>query len=317
MGADLTVKVHFWKHGGIGMKVDEQHPIVMGHEASGTVRAVGSKVTTVAVGDHVALEPGVSCRRCKACKTGRYNHCPDMKFAAAPPDSHGTLTKFYLTSEDFVYKVRPGISLQEAVLVEPLAVAVHSVRLAPIRAGEVVVVMGSGTVGLLCAAVAKAFGALSVMVVDISSSKLAFARSYLQCATHLTQPGDQPTDIAAQIRAELSLPEGCDTFIEATGVESCLQAGIYLLKPCGNYIQTGVGKPMAQVPIQSIADKELKVHGCFRYGPGDFEMAVDFVNAGVVELKQLVSSVVPFHDATEAWEKTARGEGIKNLIQGA
>jgi len=137
-------------------KVDADHPLVMGHEASGVVHSVGKMVHSLKPGDRVAIEPGFPCRRCKRCKEGRYNLCPEMKFAASPPDSHGALAKFYRLPEDFCYKIPPCLGLDEAVLVEPLAVAVHIVRLADIRPGNSVVIFGAGTIGLFAAAVANA-----------------------------------------------------------------------------------------------------------------------------------------------------------------
>ena len=114
----------------------------MGHEASGTIAAIGSGVTSVAVGDRVAVEPGTPCRFCSACKRGTYNLCRQMRFAAAPgpPDTQGTLSKYFAIAEDFVYRVDERISLQEAVMIEPLSVGVHAVKLADVRPGETVVV---------------------------------------------------------------------------------------------------------------------------------------------------------------------------------
>jgi len=198
--------VHFWKHGGIGTKVDAAHPIVMGHEGSGVIHEVGSGVTSVSVGDAVAIEPGTPCRRCKACKAGSYNLCSSMKFAAAPPDGHGLLTKYYLIPEDFVYKLTSGAGLQEAVLVEPLAVAVHANRLVDVKAGQDVVIFGSGTVGLLSAAVAKTFGARPILV-DVVDHKLKFAKDYLGCETFLSIIGDSPEVIAGQLRDTFDISE--------------------------------------------------------------------------------------------------------------
>jgi D-xylulose reductase len=130
----------------------------MGHEASGTIHEASSEVSSLKVGDHVAIEPGHPCRRCTSCKAGRYNFCPRMTFAASPPYSHGMLTKYKSMPEDFCYKLPDFIGLDEGVIVEPLAVAVHVCRLADIRVGMDVIVFGAGTVGLLCASVSKAMG---------------------------------------------------------------------------------------------------------------------------------------------------------------
>ncbi|KAM0553178.1 hypothetical protein ACHAPJ_007465 [Fusarium lateritium] len=308
--------VHFWTHGGHGLKVSKDQPLVVGHEASGVIASIGSAVTSVTVGDKVAIEPGLPCRRCHFCKDGTYNLCKDMKFAAAPPDNHGCLTKYFRVPEDFVYKVPQQISLQEAVVVEPTAVAVHASRLAEIRYGQTVIVMGSGTVGLLCAAVAKAFGAERVVLVDIIQRKLDFAKTFVECETFLSEPAASSEDTATKILETFQFSEGVDTVIEASGAEKSVQTGIFSLRMGGTYVQTGIGHAFMSVPMLALSEKELKVRGCFRYGSGDYSMALSMIAQGKIRPGLLLSSVTPFKDATSAWEKTSRGEGIKNLIEG-
>ena len=288
----------------------------MGHEASGTVHSVGSAVTSVHVGDSVAIEPQIPCRRCQSCKDGFYNRCKDIKFAACPPDVHGALTKCFLAPEDFVYKITEPISLQEAALIEPLSVAIHTARLARIEPGDQVVVTGSGTVGLLCGAVAKAFGASRVILVDIVESKLKFAHTFLDCDTFLADPEATPEEISIALAEKLLLEKGADRVLEASGAQSSIQVGILLLRAGGTYVQAGLGRPKVEIPIFAVAAKEINIQGCFRYGPGDYKLAIKLVNQGIVKLKPLITSITPFKDAPLAWEKTARGEGVKNLIQG-
>jgi D-xylulose reductase len=298
------------------LKVDAEHPLVIGHEASGEVAQVGSAVKSVKVGDKVAIEPGSPCRRCTFCKDGFYNLCSEMKFAAAPPDTHGCLTKFWAAPEDFVYKIPDHVSLQEAVVVEPMAVAVHATRLAKIKYGQSVVIIGSGTVGLLCGAVAKAFGAKRVILVDIMEEKLKFARTFVKCETFLTNIHTTGEENAAKILETFDIIGGVDAVIEASGAELSVQTGIYALKMGGSYVQTGIGKPKIEIPMLALSEKELRVRGCFRYGPGDYDIALDLLSREHVNPKALISSVTPFEDAISAWEKTGRGEGIKNLIEG-
>ncbi|KXH45983.1 hypothetical protein CNYM01_10251 [Colletotrichum nymphaeae SA-01] len=307
--------VHFWKEGGFQRKVSDEKPIVMGHEASGTIEAVGSAVTNVKVGDNVAIEPGVPCRRCSACKGGEYNLCVSMRFFADPPDSHGALTKYLVMPEDFVYKVPDEVSLQEAVLVEPTAVAVHAARLAEIKYGQDVVVTGCGTIGLLCAAVAKAFGARRVILVDIIQAKLDFAHTFLDCQTFLIEPGTTSEDVATKLLETMGIT-GVDAVIEASGAQSSIQTGIFLLKSGGSYVQAGLGKAKPEVPMLVLSEKELRVRGCFRYASGDYELALSLIAEGKVKPKAMLSSVTPFETATLAWDKTARGEGVKNIIEG-
>jgi D-xylulose reductase len=300
--------------------------IVMGHEASGTIHSIGKAVRSVKVADRVAIEPGTPCRLCKTCKFGTYNLCRNMRFAAAPgpPDTQGTLSKYFRIAEDFVYKIPDELGLDEAALVEPLAVAVHAVKLGDVRSGETVVVMGSGTIGLLCAAVARQFGAHRIIIVDILERKLEFAASYLNCETFCSSTDITAEENAEQLMKKFDLVEyGIDTFggridtvIEASGAESSIETGIHIVRPGGKYVQTGLGTPKITFPIVAMSQKELQMRGCFRYGAGDYELAVGYLKRGLINVKPLISTVTPFEEATKAWERTARGEGIKNLIQG-
>ena len=184
--------------------------------------------------------------------------------------------------------------------------------------------MGSGTIGLLVAAVALQFGAHRVILVDILEKKLEFARSWLGVETFLADPALSPEDDAARLLTHFSLEEPgidttggrVDTLIECSGAASSINTGIHLLRPGGKYVQTGVGAAKIEFPIVAVSNKELLFRGCFRYGAGDYELAVKLVDEGRVKVKALLSSVTRFEDATEAWEKTSRGEGIKNLIEG-
>ena len=288
----------------------------MGHEASGVIHTIGTAVTHLTPGDHVAIEPGRPCRRCKRCKEGLYNLCPKMRFAAAPPDTDGMLTKYFKLPGDFCYKLPEWVGLDEGVLVEPLAVAVHAVRMIGVKPGQSVVIFGSGTVGLLSAAVAKAYGAKEVVAVDILDKKLEFAKQFNSSSTFKPDMAASAEENAERLVSENELGAGADAVIEASGAESSVNTAIYVLRPGGSYVQTGLGKPIITFPILTMSEKELHCHGAFRYGPGDYETALGLLENGSIPVKDLITSVVPFEQATQAWEKTRKGEGIKNLIRG-
>lgn len=305
--------VHYWEHGAIGHFVVKD-PMVLGHESAGTVIETGSAVTSLVPGDRVALEPGYPCRRCSECLAGRYNLCPDMSFAATPPID-GTLTGMWSAPADFCYKLPDGVSLQEGALLEPLAVAVHIVRQARVQPGQSVVVMGAGPVGLLCAAVAKAYGASKVVSVDIVQSKLDFAKGFASTHTYASQriPAE---DNAKAIRDLAGLPRGADAVIDASGAEPSIQTSLHTVKMGGTYVQGGMGKADINFPIMALCLKEVTARGSFRYGPGDYHLAVDLVATGKVDVKKLVTGVVPFDKAEEAFKKVKEGEAIKILIAG-
>lgn len=288
--------------------------MVLGHESAGTVLECGAKVKTLKKGDQVAMEPGIPCRRCIRCKEGTYNLCPDMAFAATPPID-GTLAKYYILPEDFCYKLPDHMSLEEGALMEPLAVAVHVIGQAAIKTGDSVVVFGAGPVGLLCCAVAKAFGASKIISVDIVKPRLDFAKEY--AATGIYESQRIPAQENAQrIKDEFELPMGADVAIDASGAEPSIQTAINVLRTGGTYVQGGMGKDECVFPIMAACVKELTVKGSFRYSIGDYSTAVELCASGKVDVKKLITKTVSFDDALQAFEDIKNGKGIKVLIQG-
>lgn len=287
---------------------------MLGHESAGIITQVGSEVSTLKVGDRVAMEPGTCCRRCEPCKRGKYNLCEDMRFAATPPYD-GTLAKYYVLPEDFCYKLPESMSLQEGALMEPLAVAVHIVRQAQVSPGQSVVVFGAGPVGLLCCAVATAFGASKVIAVDIQQPRLDFAQKYATTSTFM------PSKVAAlenaeRLNKENDLGAGADVAIDASGAEPSVHTGIHVLRNGGTYVQGGMGRSEIQFPIMAACSKELTLRGSFRYGSGDYKLAVDLVSSGRVDVKSLITGTVKFEEAEEAFVGVKAGKGIKTLIAG-
>jgi D-xylulose reductase len=158
-------------------------------------------------------------------------------------------------------------------------------------------------------------GAQQIICVDVNASRLEFARKFAATGTFQPQ-SDTPGEIANKIKEIHNLDGGADTVLEATGVEVCISTGIRVLKEGGTFIQAGLGKPDIQFPITTLSEKELTMKGCFRYGAGDYELALHLLESKKVSVKELISSFVDFEHATEAWEKTRKGNGIKNLIRG-
>ncbi|KAJ5632200.1 D-xylulose reductase A [Penicillium lividum] len=305
--------VHYWEHGSIGQFVVKD-PMVLGHESAGVITQVGSAVQSLKVGDRVAMEPGICCRRCEPCKSGKYNLCENMVFAATPPYD-GTLAKYYVLPEDFCYKLPESMSLQEGALMEPLSVGVHIVRQAQVSPGQSVVVFGAGPVGLLCCAVATAFGASKVIAVDIQQGRLDFAKEYATTSTFM------PGKVSAQENAERLIKEndlgaGADVAIDASGAEPSVHTGIHVLRNGGTYVQGGMGRSEIQFPIMAACSKELTLRGSFRYGSGDYKLAVNLVATGRVDVKKLITGTVKFEEAEEAFKGVKAGKGIKTLIAG-
>ena len=290
--------------------------MVLGHESSGVVVKVGSAVKSLREGDRVAMEPGMPCYHCPRCKEGNYNLCPEMKFASTPPYD-GTLCKYYVLPADFCYKVPDQVGLDEAALAEPTAVAVHVVRLGGVSPGNRVIVFGAGPVGLLCAGVSRGYGAREVVVIDIQRERLKFAESWVSGGCKTFMPAKvEAAENAAKLRDQLGWDDGADVVLEATGAEPCIQQGLAMCRKGGTYVQVGMGKETITFPMLSVCTGGLTVKGSFRYKEGDYRVALDLIERGVLDVKKLISEKVKFEDAEKAFEDSKAGKGIKFLIEG-
>ncbi|KAL4959800.1 uncharacterized protein BDV14DRAFT_212128 [Aspergillus stella-maris] len=315
--------VHYWQRGRIGDFILES-PIVLGHESSGVVVEVGSKVKNLSVGQKVAIEPGVPCRHCDYCRSGSYNLCPDTVFAATPPHD-GTLSKYYITQSDFCYPLPYHMDLEEGAMVEPVAVAVQITKVGNVRPNQTVVVFGCGPIGLLCQAVSKAYSAKKVIGVDISQSRLDFATAFGADGVFL--PPKKPEDVdesewsekvAKMIKEKFGLGEGPDVVLEATGAQACIQAGVHLTKKGGTYVQAGMGKENVVFPITTACIRDLTIRGSIRYTTGCYPVAVDLIGSGKIDVKKLITNRYTFEQAEEAFELVRQGKEsvIKVVIQG-
>jgi len=289
--------------------------MVLGHESAGTIVSVGPSVTILKPGDRVALEPGIPCRLCDFCKKGTYNLCTGMRFAATPP-INGSLCKFYVLPSDFCVPLPVHVSTEEGALIEPLSVGVHVCKLAQVSAGESIVIFGAGPVGLLTAAVARAYGASKVILVDISDKRLDFAKTFYATGVFNGTYSKDPRANAAKIAQDFDLHSGADKAVDASGAPPCINAAIHVLRPGGIFVQAGMGPVDIPFPIVDVVAKELVVKGSFRYATGDYKLSVELVASGKIDVKRLITARFEFEDAAEAFETTKQGQGIKVLIKG-
>jgi L-iditol 2-dehydrogenase len=274
--------VHYYEHGRIGNFVVAA-PMILGHESSGVVRAAGGAVSRLAVGQRVALEPGLPCGHCLQCRAGRYNLCPDMRFFATPPVD-GTLTRYVTLSEDYAHPLPPELSDDAGAMIEPLSVAIWANRKAGTAPGGAVLVTGAGPIGVLCALVAQASGASNVTITDINAARLALA-SGLGIDT---------------VAAAQSMAGGADILLECTGVASVVADGIGALQPAGMAVLVGMGAEAAQpLPVALIQARELTVTGTFRYA-NTYAAAIALAAAGRLPLDSLVGARLTLRQAEKA-----------------
>ena len=265
--------VHWYRDGRIGSTRVEE-PLVLGHEASGIIVAVGSDVPGGRVGTRVALEPGVPCGRCRQCRAGRYNLCPEVRFFATPPID-GAFATHVVIASDFAHDVPDVLDDDEAALVEPLAVALWAVRKAAVGIGDRVLVSGAGPVGLLVLQVAAAAGA-ELYVSDVSPERRAVAADL--GATGVIDPLTE------------DLPADSTVLVECSGVPAAIRAGVMALGPAGRAVLVGMAADGdVTLPLDVIQSREIALTGTFRYA-NQYPDAIALAASGRVNLRRLVTS---------------------------
>lgn len=306
--------VAFWVKGNLGGDgmYPVKDPLVMGHEASGTVVKVGANVTDLKPGDRVAIEPGVGCRYCDFCKVGRYNLCPDELFCATPPTS-GNISRYYVHPADFCFKLPDHVSLDEGALCEPLAVGIKVSRRADLGMGQVVLITGAGPIGLINLLVAKYMGVSKVLMTDVRGDRLEFAKQLGADHTITLDGTHDSITLAKEVVDTLGVRP--DVTIECSGAEISLQTAIRATKSGGRVVLVGYTPAEVTVPLVDAATREVDIRGVFRY-ENCYPAALSMVASGKVNVKQLITHNYTLEETLEAFEtaRTGAGGAIKVMI---
>ncbi|MCY0874941.1 MAG: NAD(P)-dependent alcohol dehydrogenase [Firmicutes bacterium] len=290
--------VHYFAHGRIGHFVVEQ-PMILGHEAAGIVEAVGEGVTHLQVGDVVALEPGVPCARCEACKAGRYNLCPDVRFFATPPID-GAIAETVLHPASFTYRVPDGMTADTACLAEPVSVAIQAIRKAGDLLGQRVLVIGAGPIGTLTGIVAQAAGATAT-IVDVSERRLAQAHGLGLAA--VTPSGLQNVEF--------------DTVFECSGAKGTIAQSCRACRAGGTVVLVGMHRDeLSDLPSFDVIAKELQLRGVFRYA-NTYPAALQFLDKETQRLQPFLQSFITLAQVAEHFEEAAAGraEPLKTIVR--
>lgn len=290
---------HYYQHGKIGPYVVEQ-PIILGHEASGTIVAVGALVDQSRVGKRVSIEPQRPCGKCKQCNEGKYNLCPQIEFYATPP-IHGAFAEFVKIQSAFAFDIPDHVSFEAAALIEPLSVGIWAAKRAEIGEGSRVLIAGAGPIGIIMAQTASALGAAEVIVTDISEDRRAFALKW--GASKVLDPRvDQIEGLEV------------DAFIDASGVAQAVVQGIKAVGPAGRVILVGMGNDDVMLPVSYIQNKEIWVSGVFRYA-NTWPTGIEMVASGKVNLDVLVSHKFALNQVEEALTSAKLPGAMKAIVQ--
>ena len=292
--------VHYYTHGAIGSYIVRQ-PMVLGHEASGTIVETGANVTTLKVGDRVCMEPGVPNLASRATKLGIYNVDPDVRFWATPP-VHGVLAPYAVHPAAFTYRLPDNVSFAEGAMVEPFAIGMQAAARARIVPGDVAVVVGCGPIGIMIALAALAGGCSKVLISDFSAPKLEIAAQY---------PGIVPVNIGEQslvdaVRAATD-SWGADIVFEASGSPKAFANLFDIVRPGGAVVLVGLPVETVELNVPAAISKEVRIETVFRYA-NIFDRALQLIASGKVDLKPLITGTYDFSESIRAFERAAQGK---------
>ena len=280
-------------------------PAVLGHEMSGVITDVADDVTGRRVGDHVTVVPLAWDGTCPACRAGHPYVCQQLRILGV--DLPGALQQFWNVDAERLITLPPDLRLDHAALVEPVAVAVHDVRLGDVAAGDRVVVTGGGPIGVLIATVAQHAGA-DVVVSEIDAHRRAEVEALGFAAVN-----PSATDLAAWVDTWTG-GAGADVAFEVSGAGAAALGITDLVKVRGTIVVVGIHPRPTPVDLKRVFLRELRVIGARVYERADVERAVELVAGGVIPAEQLISSIMPLTETAQAFVALESGLAMKILI---
>ncbi|MBY0755380.1 2,3-butanediol dehydrogenase [Clostridium sardiniense] len=310
-GSDL----HEYLGGPIFIPVGTPHPlsknvapVVLGHECSGAVVEIGEDVTKFKIGDRVVIEPIVACGKCPACKEGKYNLCTSLGFHGLC-GSGGGLAEYTVFPEEFIHKIPDDMSYEQAALIEPMAVALHSIRIANFKVGDTALVLGSGPIGLATIELLKAAGAKLIVVLQRKSIRQEYAKR--AGADLVLDPNE--VDIAEEVK-KVTGGLGVDVAFETTGAKIGFDTGINSLKFEGTMVITSIWEKEVSFNPNSLVFSEKKIVGTLAYRH-EFPATIALMSDGRVKAEGYITKKIALDDIVEEGFGTLTGPEKKKHVK--
>lgn len=281
-------------------------PLIMGHEAAGTVAATGSNVTDLNVGDRVTFDSMVSCGGdCYYCKDGRPNLCDTRMVLGVSCDEyrrHGAFAEQISVPRRIVYRVPDSLPLEHAAMVEAVSVAVHAVEMTPVKLGDTAVIVGAGMIGLLTLQAARAAGATQIIAVDLSDKRLGVAKDL---GADVGLRSDQ-VDVVAEIQ-KLTEGRGADVALEVVGATPTVKLAIESTRKGGAVTLVGNVSPTIELPLQSVVTREISLQGTCGCS-GEYPQCLDLMTRGVIQVAPLITAKISLDDGPEWFKRLHAGD---------
>jgi (R,R)-butanediol dehydrogenase / meso-butanediol dehydrogenase / diacetyl reductase len=280
-------------------------PQILGHEMSGTVSALGTGVSTFQIGDPVTVMPLDPCGHCPACAAGHSHICQNLKFLGI--DTPGAFQSYWTVPAHTLHRLPANLSLAHGALIEPLAVACHDVRMAGVKPGDQVVVLGGGPIGMLVAMVAQNAGA-SVLLSEINPYRIQLARSL---GFDALDPRE--TDLVQQVM-ERTGGAGADIVFEVSGSQAGAKVMTELVRTRGLVVVVAIFGQPPQVDLFRFFWRELRLQGVRVYESEDFAAAIALAASGSLPLDKLITDVRPLSQLRQGLEEMEQGGAVMKIL---
>jgi L-iditol 2-dehydrogenase len=287
-------------------------PIVMGHEAAGTVVAAGSAVQTFKPGDRVTFDSTVYCGRCTYCLKGDVNLCDHRQVIGVSCKEFrraGAFAEYLTVPARIAYRLPDSFSFPQAAMLEAVSVALHGVAVTEMKGGETVLVIGAGMIGLLLLQAARAAGASRVFICDVDATRLALAEKLGADRTILASGNSVTEEILRETDGN-----GVDIVLEAVGREETIVAAIDCTRKGGTVSLVGNISPHIQLPLQKVVSRQIRLQGSCA-SAGEYQQAINLIASGTIKVDSLITAVAPLSDGPAWFERLhAREPNLMKIV---
>lgn len=287
-------------HGYDGSSGRRIPPIVMGHEASGIVAAVGTDVRSVSPGDRVTFDSTVYCAKCDFCLRGEINLCEDRQVVGVSCGEYrraGAFAEYIAVPEYILYRLPASLSFADAAMLEAVSVALHAVKLSGIAGGETALVIGAGMIGLLVLQAALEAGCARVFVADVDATRLAMAATL---GAEVTLRASESELISEILR--LTDGRGVDLVLEAVGRNETVATAIDCVRKGGTVTLIGNIAAQVSMPLQKVVTRQIRLQGSCS-SAGEYPQAMELVSSGRIKVAPLISAIAPLSDGPMWFER--------------
>jgi len=301
-------------HGYDGGSGRRRPPIVMGHEAAGTIAKAGANVSGMKVGDRITFDSTISCGDCYFCRRGQSNLCLGVRVlgvSCADYRRHGAFAEYVSVPRRICYPLPDALSFEHAAMIEAVSVAVHASNRTPVTLGDTAVVVGSGMIGMLAVQAIRLAGCATVIAVDLDQGRLDTAVSL---GADLGLKADE-CDVPEEIR-KLTNGRGADVVMEVVGAEAPLKNAIACARKGGSVTLVGNLSPNVEMPLQAVVTRELSLYGSCA-SSGEYPACIKLLETGAIKVDPMITALAPLEDGPGWFDRLYGGEAgaMKVILQ--